>query len=1307
MALGMKEWIEKILEPLKNHGVTTIVLDGMRGAWKTWTAREISIKRDLIHDSLWVYLNKQYDSSSLLENIAGQLSLISIHEEYDGDEEEKKEENMSLENLKQRIAIKLEVLISAAHEENKYFLLILDDVPYEQSVTDIISELEKLRGSNDMSSFKVLITRDEGDKKHTAEEECTTEEERTAEERTAKEEHGAIQTIHTWLHSINVDQLSTQESKLLLKENIKKVISDSPGFEMLSKVIVEMRKSMPSEIIAIAKAFNYVEHIGSGVWSLESVSVAAADDEGAAINLLHRAWYDTLPSGVLADCFWHSMQFFRNNVCLHYKELITHWIMEGYVGCIDHIEKAYEQGHHILMELIDRGMLRRQEDNIMGGIFSSIADHRRRGFTGTASLGLANVFANSKWEGLGRLTHTDGMIKSPCSAKTWGKVSTLVMDGRCLSREVPEKYFQPMQELRILTVLNPRFRSLPLSLTSLKNLSILVLRCCDLLEKIDRLREFKNLNVLEISGATCLEKIDDDLFTDMPHLRSLNLSGANIKSLPGSLFQKTELRWLILRGCSQLTELPSLKSFENLQVLDLHGATSFKKFQDKTFAPLQKLQLIDLSNSQISRLPFLHNLGDLTRLLLAGCRSLKRLPILNTLTQLQILDLSGATSLQEIQKEPLDGLKVLDLSQTQISGLPSSVSNLSDLVLRDCSHLVKLPPIGATKELEQLDLSGSRNLAEIEDKSLQHMRFLRVLNFSKAKVKELPSLSNLVNLRQLLLMDCTVLEKLPAMEGLLRLQVLNLSGCVALVDLPHLNALEKLEILDVSGCTALKGIHEKSFENMSCIRTLNLSDSKIEFLPSLPKARIFCHLILRNCSNLKKLPPLEHLSKLEELDLCGAISLVDFEAGFLEHMDDLRILNLTGIPLTMLPSMSRLTNLRQLALKGCSSMETVQNLEALTLLEILDLSGTAIGSLPPLNTFSNLVQLLLKDCSRIEELLLLGSLSRLEVLDLSGTRMKKFPYEISELTNLKHLYLPDVRSMHDLDVGKIKRIPQEVNWDQCGIFEHADIFCDNDKPSISVSGTEIFQFLDKNPKVWETKFKIFCFFVTKKQGEDGDIICCKDEVVKDVYSSSRHLCLPEEHDRSLEIHGSYSLPHGFESVLKHSNYISLVDNDIISCLSDSGADVVEVMKGCWIERCSKIERILRGDEANVRLGRSLEILWFSNLPKLKSLYNGNAEPECFKNLKHLFLDCCPMIVNVFPSSQLPENLEILHVQFCDRLQTLVECDTPSKYTFKRLRTVYLLELPKLTSIGIELPDQVDVEAMECPKFTKDPPAMVD
>ncbi|XP_008240920.1 PREDICTED: putative disease resistance protein At4g19050 [Prunus mume] len=1283
MASGTEERIKKILESLKKDDVTTVVLDGKRGVGKTWTAREISMQKDSIfHDSLWLYLNNKYDSKSLHENLARQMSLFSIHEECEDDDVEEEEKEI-LENLKLKISKKLQDVISAARKNNKLFLLILDDVPHEQDAEEIMTELKKLLNPNDISCLKVLITRDQSDGKLTA-----------------KGRNEEIRTSNTRLCNIYVDQLSTEESKILLKEKVKKEISDSPSFEILSNFIVERRKSMPNEIITIAKALNYIGHIDSGVWSLDSVFEAAANDAEVAINLLFRSWYDTLLSDVTINCFWHSVQLFCKHVGVHYNELITHWIMEGYVGCIDHIEKAYEKGHDDLMKLIDRGMLRKQEDNmvIMGGMVSSITDQRRREFNGTANLGLANVFEDDKWEGLGRLAHADGMIKSPCSPKTWEKVLTLLMDGRSLGREVPERYFRPLQKLQVFTIFNPRFKSLPLSLTSIKSLSILVLRCCDLLEKIDHIRELENLNVLEISGATCLKFIPNNLFAKMPHLRSLNLSESKVTSLPSSLFDKSELRWLILRGCAQLETLPSLKSFKNLKVLDLSGALSFQKFQDKTFNPLVKLQTIDLSNSQINRLPFLHNLGGLTRLLLGGCAHLTRLPTLNTLPRLQILDLSGATGLKEMQNEPLDGLNVLDLSSTQISSIPSSTSNLSDLYLRDCSKLVKLPVIKAMKKLELLNLSGSSNLAEIEDKSLEDMRFLRVLNFSKVKVKALPSLSNLVNLRQLLLMDCSCLEKLPEMAGLKRLQELNLSGCVALVGLPDLKAFDKLEILDASGCRDLKEIQDKSFENMSHIQTLNLSDTRIEFLPSVPKASNLRHLVLRNCQNLKDLPPLDHLSKLEELNLCGAINLNGIKAEFLEQMVHLRILDLSGTPLTKLPSMSRLTNLRQLSLKGCSSLETVPNLEAITLLEILDLSGTSIGSLPPLNIFSNLCQLLLKDCSRIKELQNLSSLRCLEVLNLSGTRIEKFPYEISQLTDLKHLDLPDLKSMHAIDLGKIKRIPQEVNCDKGGIFECADI--GGDKPSISVSGSTIFQFLDENPQLWETKFKRFHFSVIEKQGEDGDINGCKDELFfRDLYSYTRHF--PKEHDRSLEIHGSYSLPKGFESVLQHADYTSLVDNDRISCLSEIGADNVKVMKGCWIERCSEMKSILHGEEADVRLGSSLEILWISNLPKLSSLYNGKEDLECFKNLKHLYLDCCPMIVSAFPSSQLLENLEIFHVQFCERLTTLFESDSPSGSTLKKLRTLYLLELPELTRIGIKLQAQVTLEVMECPKLSKD------
>ncbi|KAL6133830.1 hypothetical protein ACLB2K_066063 [Fragaria x ananassa] len=1285
MASGTKEHIKKqILEFLENPNVSTVVLDGKHGVGKTWAAREIINDNDLIHYALWLYVNNNYDTESLYKNIARQLSLLSTHEEWE-DDDDAIEEEQSLEMLKPRISVKLDAFRSAAHKEKKLFLLVLDDVPHKPDVLEeILQEINKLLSPNHKKTFKVLITRGECDGKDNA--------------------RGMNQEIEIGdTKVLPMDPLSTDESSALLHEEIKPAVSD-PSFKKLSTAVVKMSNGIPTVLITMAKAINYLAEKGSGVWSMENVlEEAAYEGESArtAINLILRSWCNSLPSGAPTDCFWHTFQLLNKPGGVHYNELITQWVMEGYFGSNSQIGKAYEQGHKVLMDLIDWGMLRKQEDNmvVMGGILLCTTDHCRRDFNATARLGLASVFEDEKWKDLGVLAHTDRMIKSPSSHKTWEKVSTLLMDGHCIDREVPVTCFQRMETLKVLMLLKPRFKSLPVPLVGIKNISVLVLRYCDRLEKIDPIQEFQSLSVLEVSGATLLEMIPENFFANMDNLRSLNLSEAKVKSLPSSLFDRGELRWLILRGCSQLETLGSLKSLGKLMVLDLSGATSFTSFQDKTLAPIQKLHTINLSNSQISRLPFLHDNVALNHLLLGGCASLAHLPTLNTIPQLQTLDLAGATGLKEIQVEPLDSLETLDLSRTHISRLPSSFSHLSDLSLRECRKLSKLPLTKENKYLESLDLSGSSSVAEIEDKSFQHMRLLRVLNFSKVKVKELPSLSNLANLCQLLLMDCSCLEKLPEMEGLKRLRELNLSGCVALVDLPELNPLEKLEILDISGCRVVKYLHEESFQKMSHIRILNLSHTMIEFLPSICKASNLCHLILKNCKNLKKLPPLEDFPKLVELNLCGASSLANFNFDFLEHMEHLQIVDLSGIPLSVLPSMSKLTNLRQLSVKGCSSLERVQHLKALTLLEILDLSGTLVRILPPLYTFSNLRQLLLKDCSNIEELQFLKSLSRLEVLDLSGTGMKQFPYEISELPHLKQLYLPDLRGMRDIVLGKINHSPQEVNWNECGIFECADIYVGSDKPFISVGSNEIFHILDKHPEFWEEKFKTFHFHVKKKQGEDGGINHCKDEYIfRDVYFHTKHF-YPKELDRSLEIYGSYCLPQGFERVLKCTECISVVDNDLIATLSDLGSDNVKVMKGCWLERCSKVQNILSNEVAGVTLGRSLETLWVSNLPILSSLYNGSVQ-QVFQNLKHLYLDCCPGIINVFPSSQLPENLEILHVQFCDKLQTLFERDSESKCQMQRLRKLYLLELPELRSIGIKLPAELNPVVIECPKLPK-------
>jgi Leucine-rich repeat (LRR) protein len=165
----------------------------------------------------------------------------------------------------------------------------------------------------------------------------------------------------------------------------------------------------------------------------------------------------------------------------------------------------------------------------------------------------------------------------------------------------------------------------------------------------------------------------------------------------------------------------------------------------------------------------------------------------------------------------------------------------------------------------------------------------------------------------------------------------------------------------------------------------------------------------------------------------------------------LRSLNLSGTSLK-LPQMSNLTNLIELSLRGCKLSDSEPDLGKCIKLEVLDLSETDIQSLPSLDKFGNLRDLKLRGCSRLEKLPSLKSLIHLEVLDLWGTGVKEFPYEISELTRLKHLDLPDLKDVPSLDWGKIKHLPEELNWDQCGIFKHI-----RNRPCMSVSGTEIFK----------------------------------------------------------------------------------------------------------------------------------------------------------------------------------------------------------------------------------------------------------
>ncbi|EFH41498.1 hypothetical protein ARALYDRAFT_494432 [Arabidopsis lyrata subsp. lyrata] len=516
-----------------------------------------------------------------------------------------------------------------------------------------------------------------------------------------------------------------------------------------------------------------------------SESPKKASGENPILLLAYKLFKTDGPlKDTILDCFWHSLDFFEHCGCVYYRDLITQWILEGYFDPVRSVEKAYQDGHSIFMELIDRGMLKIQENNVVVPemVMRNVIDPRRGGHLGKSRLGFSRVYGGNKKKGIGKITQLDDMIKT-VQAKKGDKITTILVSGDRLRRETPAKFFKKLKELEVLGLFEPTLEFeriekpvdpsftdqlkpsvVPPFTDHLILLRVLVIRDCDLLKGIEELKALTKLNALEVSGASSLKKISDDFFKSFLELRSLHLSGLKIKSSPPSISDLKELHCLIIKDCPLLEDLPNIQELLNLEVVDISGARGLQtcfdnakdgkknKSKNKNFYLLTKLQLLDFSESQIERLPIFQDsavaakLHSLTRLLLRNCSKLRRLPSLKPLSGLQILDLSGTTSLVEMLEvcfEDKHELKTLNLSGTNLSELATTIeelSSLNELLLRDCINLDAIPNIQKLENLEVIDVSGSAKLAKIEG-SFENMFYLREVNLFGTKV-ETPELPN-------------------------------------------------------------------------------------------------------------------------------------------------------------------------------------------------------------------------------------------------------------------------------------------------------------------------------------------------------------------------------------------------------------------------------------------------------------------------------------------------------------------------------------------------------------------------------------
>ncbi|KAI3682907.1 hypothetical protein L1987_83274 [Smallanthus sonchifolius] len=1311
--------MKQVYESIKSQ--ERVNLFGPAGVGKTRMAKKVSdraIKDKVFALTLWVFMCREYTLDSLTMSIARQLSIIPMNDEWEVEEDNKEQERDRDVDKGDQVANTPRQKIQTKLKESKNVLVILDDIVVDgkdkssnekkfwsawEEMLSVVKEVNKEVVKEVDKEVNKEVNKEvdkEVDKKGDKEvdKEVDKKGDKKGDKEVNKEVVKEVKVKFSFLlisrkkkededftdqNSFEVKPVPREVSISLLKEKLDPELSEKIKIQNLGKRFIEtFNGDLPGTVIMIAKVLNYFCHSVSGVSDLEK-ELEEASENNRLSKLLFKD--DVLPIGVFKDLWWHGHHFFRDSGSVHYSELITYWILEGYLS-VGSMPKLYKKGHGVLMDLIDCGVVKVQEGGHVS-LDNSLIDRRDlyECVDRYPRLGLASVIT-SEAEGLGRVSHIKGMLKttptrrekkeskqsdeerseeSKQPKKCSEDLSTLLLDGTHATERDITEFVDTEKKLQVFGLFYPTIRALPKGLETIEKLRVLVLRGCEFLTNAKL--SLKALEVLEISGARNLRRLNSGLFKDMLKLKSLHISELQIKSLPQAIYNLDNIQWLVVKDCPNLKKLESISKLAKLTIVDLSGNTSLDTL-DKNFLKFEKLQSLNLSKTKVSTTPLLKNRRELTHLSCRGCSDLDRLRGLTSLTSLQTIDLSGSEKFEEFHDSSLESLSsliTLNLSGTRIDRLPSNISKPRYLYLRSCLDLKRLPCIVSFENLEELDLSGSSNLKQIDEKFFDKMSRVRVLNLSKTNISHLPSLSNVSSLRKLFLSHCHCLE-----------------------DLPSLESATKLEILDASNCFALQEIQSKSFEAMTSLQKIDFSETKIMSLPPLPNpCNALQTLLLKNCNALQNLEITGRFSNLEELNLSGIKSLKDNGAEFVKDASNLRILDLSNTSIKQLPPISNLTNLTHLSLAGCMFSSEPKLDNELMKIEVLDLSRSSIKCLPKLD-YKNLRKLLLKDCIIKETEVISKSTPSLPNLDYTNLQKLLLKHcsvkeitddSISKFTRLVYIEYPDMNG---------KSSPEEVDQDHYNICNVSHI----DKPPVFLSAS---QFLKINP-LQQGQYHV-CAVPDKVEGESWDTYLPRHELVfRDVYLKTSQFARYNDY-KSLQLRGFDHFPKSIENIVKQIDLVFMIDYKLNLCFDPS---MFNNIKGCWIERCNKMVTIFTEKEGNEI---HLEDLGICNNIGLKSIYEGKQAFGSFDSLKSLYIDSCPELTNVLLES-CPEPTNVLLDSKPEPTKVLLESKAeptkviPLSWLPKNLQVLEIKYCDKIFESGGELPGSLQtLKIWECPK----------
>ncbi|XP_068488941.1 uncharacterized protein [Phaseolus vulgaris] len=406
-------------------------------------------------------------------------------------------------------------------------------------------------------------------------------------------------------------------------------------------------------------------------------------------------------------------------------------------------------------------------------------------------------------------------------------------------------------------------------------------------------------------------------------------------------------------------------------------------------------------------------------------------------------------------------------------------------------------------------------------------------------------------------------------------------------------------------------------------------------------------IFLHYCDINDELPESIHCPRLEVLHIDNKSESFEIPDDFFKSMVRLRVLVLTGVNLSCLPSSIKcLKKLRILCLERCTLGNNLSIIGELKNLRILTLSGSKYESLPLEFGQLNKLQLLdISNCSKLREIRS-NIIPRMNTLEELYIRDNLILWEAEENINSGNARMSELRNLNQLQ-------NLDIHIQSSGHFPR-NLFFDNLKSYKIVIGE--FNLLNLN-KVGEFK-------------------------VPDKYEEVKFLALNLE--EGIDIHSEKWV----KMLLKNVECLLLGElNDVQDIFYELNVEGFPNLKHLSIVNNFGIKYIINPAERFYPLLTfpKLESIWLYKLHNLEIICDNRLVEASFRSLKVIKIKACVKLGNLFPFSmvRLLTVLETIEVCDCDSLKEIVSDERQThddKIEFPQLRVLTLKCLPTFTCL---------------------------